>query len=842
MLSAVIFLLAMLIAYNFLVFDLVDAFLKAPRLKKAYRVPVALLNTLIVTVFVLISGSTALGAYLVIGAILLIEFVLFYRDRHLCSLFCSLACLVHIMSMRSLCASAFALIMHSTLYEIVAYPLWLMLSTAVTFLLLNVVIFIVTRLVPAKGVRIINEHGEQLRFMVSWLSVFCVYLLINSKVYNTPNGHPTLLANQIFAPIAILIGTYIVLFYSIKTGELLGYKEKNEELQHTMEKERQYRTTINKDIFRIVEANFNRNEIICGFEEYAEELGDVIHDYGKMLIYMVQAVVHPEDRNEFLKYLSPITVVELFEMGTTEVSFDYRRMMPGGHYVWMRVLMALMQDTQTGDLKGFVQIKNIDGEKKQQLELQYKAERDSLTGLYNKGTTELLISKKLASRKSDAGFGALYIIDIDNFKTINDRLGHLYGDAVLSELSESLRKVFRDRDIVGRIGGDEFLVFAEGLQSESIMIKKANSICNTFLRTYANEKNEGYTVSGSIGIAVFPKDGVTFEDLFKRADAALYTTKAQGKNNYSFYNERLEMPYVSTRTEIDTHGVVQKSFKDNRIEYVFRLLYGSEDTKSAIESVLELIAKNFGFSRANIFEFNELSTHFTGVFEWCAIGIASVSANYIDMPLSDFDFVINALEKSGGMFIAVPTDFPEAAQESYTSIGIKSIVHFSIIEREQLIGVIAFQDCVGENFYLSDVEFEELRTICQVLSVFIAKRLSNERELRHHQAIEAVMDNMNSIAYVIDRETYEVFYENQNAVDITKHTSIGQKCHYVYRGFDTPCDDCPLPHLSQEHPRCTLELYTEKFKIYTKTSASLIDWSNDRKAMLISSVDVTEYK
>lgn len=508
----------------------------------------------------------------------------------------------------------------------------------------------------------------------------------------------------------------------------------------------------------------------------------------------------------------------------------------------MHVLIALVGGLESEDVKGFIQIKDIDVEKKQQLELQYKAERDLLTGLYNKSTTEILISRQLTAAKGNAVSGVLFIIDIDNFKTINDRLGHLYGDAVLSELSESLREIFRDFDIVGRIGGDEFLVFAEGLQKESAMVKKANSICTAFLQTYANEKNEGYTVSSSVGIAVFPRDGDNFETLFRCADAALYTSKAQGKNRFSFYSENSEMNYVSNRTEIDTHGVVQKNFKDNRIEYVFRLLYGSEDTKAAIESALELIAKNFGFSRANIFEFNELSTHFNGVFEWCAAGIDSVSDNYIDLPVENFAFVVSALEKSGGMFIAVPSDFPEYAQESYTSIGIRSIVHFSIQERDNLIGVIAFQHCMSDSFYLSDTEFEELRTICQVLSVFMAKQLSNERELRHHQAIEAVMDNMNSISYVIDRETYEVFYENQNTINITGRPSVGTKCYESYRGLEAPCEDCPLTHLSEENPRCTLELYTTKFQIYTKTSAALIDWSNDREAMLISSVDVTEYK
>lgn len=836
------FMVLMVFGYNLLVFELVDAFFKMPRLKKIYRIPVAIASTILVLSVTMLSGNSTFLAYITISVILFVEFTFFYRDKITSSLFCMLACVIHVMAVRSICVAMYAVMMQCTIYTVANTPSLIVSSTAITFLILNLVIMLVIKIVPAKGVRIINQHGEQHWFMIAWLSVFCIYMQINSKVFETPSNHPDLITNQIIAPAAILIGNYIILYFSFKMGDLLGYREMSEELQNAVEKERQYRISIEKGVYRVVEVNFSKCEVVSGFEDYKDSLGDSIYDYEKILAFMIQTSVYAEDSNEFIKYLSPSNAIKELEEGKTETSFDYRHLTGEENYVWMHVSIMLIKDSQNNDIKGFVQFKDIDVEKRQQLNLQYKAERDLLTGLYNKSTTESLITNELSSIDGIIKPGVLFIIDIDNFKMINDRLGHLYGDAVLSELSESLRKSFKNTDIVGRIGGDEFIVFAKSMQEESGIIKKANSICTAFLQTYANDKKEDYTVSSSIGIALFPKDGDNFEDLFKRADAALYVAKAQGKNRYAFYDETYETSYVSSRTEIDDHGLVQKSFKDNRIEYVFRLLYGTKYTKAAIESALELIAKNFGFSRANIFEFNEMSTHFNGVFEWCAVGIESVSANYIDMPIKSFEFVVSALEKSGGMFMAVPEDFPQNAQESYTSIGIKSLVHFSIKEQGKLIGVIAFQHCISDEFRLSNTEFEELRTICQVLSVFMAKQLSNERELRHHQAIEAVMDNMNSIAYVIDRADYTVYYENQNTISITGNSSIGRKCYKTYRGLEAPCDDCPLSHLSEENSRITLEMFTEKFNIYTKTSAALLTWSNDREAMLISSVDVSEYK
>lgn len=832
---AVCFFVLIYLVFNLILFKLIANFLNKTHIGLPFLLPVSLLNTLVAVGMTVTGKSTALGAYVLLAIIFFIEFAIIYRDKLVRSLFCMLTCFVHIMVIRFLCTACFALALDRTIFAIVDDPLLLVVSTTSAFLLLNIAMLLLLKFVSAKKIIALGQHSVQLRPHIVILLFISAYMLLNTTVYSAGTSLPAVLSNQLIFSITILICLYVVFFFAIRANSLLSYKEQSE-------KEHLYRMSIDKNVFRIIEVNFSQNRLISGFEEYEEQLGDMVHDYSKMLAFMIQETVHSSDHSEFLKYRSPLSIIEEFKSGRTELCFDYRRLMTDNEYVWMRILMVLFQDADSGDIRGFVQIKNIDIEKKQQLKLQHMAERDLLTGLYNKVTTEQLIKEYMVSSITPSPAGALFVIDIDDFKIVNDQLGHLYGDAILSELSDRLLSLFREDDIVGRIGGDEFIVFAKGLINHDMIIQKALGICSSFLKKYETKQNPNHTASSSIGISLFPEDGTDFETLFKCADVALYATKAKGKNGYSFYDKEHDSPCVSTRTEIDTQGVLQKTFKDNRIEYVFRLLYGSNDTKSAIGSVLKLIADNFGFSRANIFEFNEFSTQFSCVFEWCSDGIASVSHKYIDLPLSSFDFIISDLEKHGGMFVATPNDFPEYAQESYTSIGIKSIVHFSIKEGETLIGVIAFQNCTDDKFSISNTTLEELRVICQVFSIFMAKQLSNNREQRHRLSIEAVVDNMNSIAYVIDIDNFDVLYENQNVSAITGHSSIGSKCHRSYRGMEAPCDDCPLYHLSEENEQCTLALYTEMFDLYTKTSAALIDWGNGKKAMLISSIDVTEYK
>ncbi|MEG1602924.1 MAG: GGDEF domain-containing protein, partial [Cloacibacillus sp.] len=175
--------------------------------------------------------------------------------------------------------------------------------------------------------------------------------------------------------------------------------------------------------------------------------------------------------------------------------------------------------------------------------------------LYNKATTERLIRDFL--RDTDiAAMHALLIIDIDNFKLVNDRLGHMYGDVVLATLAQCLMPIFRVNDVIGRIGGDEFFVFMKNISSENIAFTKAETICGLFRRTYC-ENNVSCQISASIGIAIFPSHGVGFEALYNNADSALYVAKAGGRDSCKVYDPNIHANDTSSWAEIETSEMPQ---------------------------------------------------------------------------------------------------------------------------------------------------------------------------------------------------------------------------------------------------------------------------------------------
>jgi len=168
-------------------------------------------------------------------------------------------------------------------------------------------------------------------------------------------------------------------------------------------------------------------------------------------------------------------------------------------------------------------------------DLQNKADTDQLTDLYNKMATERLIKEYLEGDGKNSSC-VLFVIDIDNFKKINDTMGHAFGDSVLSQLGHQIRAWFRVNDIVGRIGGDEFMVFIKNVKNPDIAKKEGQRIMQFFEGFHVGEYTK-YSPTASVGGAVYPTDAKDFESLYKAADKAVYKAKRAGKNRVAFYGD-----------------------------------------------------------------------------------------------------------------------------------------------------------------------------------------------------------------------------------------------------------------------------------------------------------------
>lgn len=182
-------------------------------------------------------------------------------------------------------------------------------------------------------------------------------------------------------------------------------------------------------------------------------------------------------------------------------------------------------------------ISDIDDKKKEEIALKERAERDGLTGLYNATTARAKISEVLSLNNSIKQKHVFVLFDLDNYKQINDTFGHDYGDQVLIDIAKLLNERFRSSDIVGRLGGDEFIVLLRDIKSYDYAEYLIDELCKSIHKTY-REGGKEVTLSASVGMAMAPDDGTTIEQLYKKSDIAQYEVKKNGKNGYKRYGEK----------------------------------------------------------------------------------------------------------------------------------------------------------------------------------------------------------------------------------------------------------------------------------------------------------------
>jgi len=187
------------------------------------------------------------------------------------------------------------------------------------------------------------------------------------------------------------------------------------------------------------------------------------------------------------------------------------------HIELLRILSNLLAD-------GLIKIKSEQA-------IEYMAYYDHLTGLPNRTLFSDRLTQAIHLAKRNEKFVGVMFLDLDEFKTINDTLGHSVGDVLLKGIAQSLAQRIRQTDTVARFGGDEFLILVNNLSNDKYMDKIAENIMEVFTHPFSINDREFY-VTGSAGVAVYPFDGEDVETLVKNADVAMYSAKTKGKNQY----------------------------------------------------------------------------------------------------------------------------------------------------------------------------------------------------------------------------------------------------------------------------------------------------------------------
>ena len=258
---------------------------------------------------------------------------------------------------------------------------------------------------------------------------------------------------------------------------------------------------------------------------YIDRTGDgveaqVIPHYLEKLASARSGVVHPDDMDDVRR------MFEDARAGAAEVSAKYRANYYGHGYAWYRANLFVAHDNAGAwHLVGLIE--NIEDER----DLRYRAENDAATGLSNHATTQDLVAAALA-KPAVREHSVCVVLDIDDFKAVNDNSGHMEGDALLRKVGSVLRSSFRESDVIGRVGGDEFVLLLKEVDMD-VVLRKLNQVRAQISATTV--PGLGHAPTLSVGVYATCSDDRTYRDVFTRADEALYQAKRAGKNRVQVY-------------------------------------------------------------------------------------------------------------------------------------------------------------------------------------------------------------------------------------------------------------------------------------------------------------------
>ena len=271
--------------------------------------------------------------------------------------------------------------------------------------------------------------------------------------------------------------------------------------------------------------------------------------FGSALHIIAAKQVKEEFRQGYIATFSPENVLRAYASGQDTLRYDLMISSGGQDYYWMRITARIVRCESDGAIHMLTYRQNIDAEKRQERRLRELAQADETTGLLTRSAIQRL-GEQLLSEKG-ATMYAFFLCDIDNFKQANDKFGHDYGDSVIRAFAHTMQGQFQQDNILGRLGGDEFaaLVPIPAGHGAEWATEKANALSGA-LRFLYGEEDRAWAVSASIGVALANADTAGFDDLYKRAEHALYQTKKRGRDGYT-----IDSQTADNHERIDKDGI-----------------------------------------------------------------------------------------------------------------------------------------------------------------------------------------------------------------------------------------------------------------------------------------------
>ena len=488
-----------------------------------------------------------------------------------------------------------------------------------------------------------------------------------------------------------------------------------------------------------------------------------------------------------------------------------------GEHRWFALFCTLLRDEQGRPVRTIGILRDIDRQKKEQLSLLDKSRLDAMTGLLNKSTTEERIRAALETVGPN-NVGVLLMIDVDFFKRVNDTLGHLAGDEVLLQIVRQLRKTFREDDIIGRVGGDEFHIFLQDVKDTAFVSEKANRLCQAIQHLFEQEKNEPI-VTISIGIAVTGKDK-TYHELFRQADIALYHAKANGKNRFVFYGQDLNR---SPKPFSEVSALTVGSVRDGILVDILDVLFSTADVSEGIWKGLEFVGHALQIDRILVFEKSLDMKRVSATYEWAVSPKWQNRSQYQDCAVSELNMP-SSREANGIYYCSDLSRLTDTEKTFLKGSAPVAYLQCDIVQDDRIVGYISFEEYTRQRIWTQQ-EIDALVLMAKMIGERIRQQHSVQLLSHSYHTMRAILNGLSGVyIYVID-ENKNILYFNDNAFKWYPKLHRGMKCYRVLRNRNTPCSACP-ENIVREKGHLNKVVHDTPFGHSMNVSVSKALWEN----------------
>ena len=547
-------------------------------------------------------------------------------------------------------------------------------------------------------------------------------------------------------------------------------------------------------------------------------------------------LVHPDDWDIFDAYCRSM------DRGEEKFQYDVRQVTDEAVFAWLRYIGMAVYDKNHRPVKIVGKTMDVSWEKKEKEELLERASKDSLTGIYNKETTRNMIEKYLNSPAAGEEGGAFVIVDLDDFKQVNDTWGHLYGDLVLTRVANVLTTSAFQNDIVGRIGGDEFVVFLKGKSiveeireyADRLMFKAANA---------ALKHSEGIGISA--GIALFPKNASTYTTLYQSADMALYKAKKLGKNKYCFYEKRLNYKVrigesTGKRDAVEAVGGAAKGLskiEKELFDYSFAAVSACEDMHEAIRMIFTEIGIYFKLNMIELISFQKHEGRAKLLQSWQESGQAEEPGETERFYMKYWKQLESYYRQHEILIYEVGNE--EEAISFLKQRERESFIQIPVFDGMELIYLISYHQNGREWVFHSGVS-NTLNAITKMLASYLLRlNLKKEMELENRY-MEYSLSGHRMAYYVIDPDDYRLIYAGSQTREMFAGSQSGTRCYELLMGRREPCTNCLLEK-AEAGRTMDAEVHNDRTGRNYHVTVQRLQTREMREQILFSWLDISDF-